>query len=158
MAKIVSLKNLIFYILNLQSSKTIVLATGCFDILHQAHFDFLKAAKRQGDLLIVGLESDQRVKILKGNNRPKNNWQKRAKGLAKSDLVDFIFSLPEKFNHEKEHLKLLLLIKPKILAVSQNTPFLELKRKLIKKAGARLFVFPFNFKYSTSKILTKKTT
>ncbi len=131
-----------------------VLATGCFDILHQGHKAFLKASKKQGELLIIGLESDKRVRQLKGKARPINNWQKRAEALVKLKVVDFIFSLPEDFNDPKDHLALLQLIKPKILAVSENTPFLEKKRKMIKKIRGKLFVFPFNHRYSTTKLLS----
>lgn len=146
--KIVSLENL-------KTNKTLVLATGCFDVLHPAHKAFLKAAKKQGDLLAVGLESDKRVKVLKGKSRPINSWSKRAAGLARLNEVDFVFPLPKKFDQSEFHLKLLQLIKPKILAVSENTPYLEKKRKLIEKIGGKLFIFPFNPRYSTSRLLTK---
>lgn len=156
MKKIISLKYLKFYLLDFISNKTLVLVTGCFDILHQAHKAFLKAAKKQGDLLIVGLEPDKRVTELKGKGRPVNSWQKRAKNLAKLSWVDFIFPLPKNFSQSKYHLELLQLIKPRILAVSQNTPYLEKKRKLIKKVGGKLFVFPFNPQYSTTKLFLSK--
>lgn len=155
MSKIIFLKQLI-KILNTQYSiLNIVLVTGCFDILHLAHKEFLKAAKKQGDLLIVGLESDKRITELKGKGRPVNSWQKRAENLAKLNWVDFIFPLPKNFSQSKYHLELLQLIKPKILAVSQNTPHLEKKRKLIKRVGGKLFIFPFNPQYSTTRLLTK---
>ena len=176
MAKIVSFKQLISQFLNadvsvehlrqnrrdfsISSKHKVVLVTGCFDLFHQAHKDFLRTAKKQGDVLIIGLESDKRVKQLKGKGRPINSWQKRAEELAQLkgasatfDVVDFIFPLPEKFNDLKDHFKLLQLIKPKILAVSKNTPYLEKKKKLIKKVGGKLFVFPFNSRYSTTRLL-----
>ena len=53
--------------------KKIVLATGCFDILHPAHLEFLALAKEQGDVLIVGLETDARVRQLKGKDRPNHH-------------------------------------------------------------------------------------
>ena len=135
--------------------KKVVLVTGCFDVLHQGHKAFLKAAKKQGDILIIGLESDKRIKKLKGKNRPINSWRKRAKNLAKIEEIDDIFPLPEKFDSLRDHLKLLQLIKPNVLALSENTPYIKEKKKLIKKIGAKLFVFPHNSKYSTTKLLTR---
>lgn len=153
--KIFSLAKLVKIIHSQYSRAEIVLATGCFDLLHPAHKAFLKAAKKQGNLLIVGLETDKRVSLLKGENRPVNCWQNRAKNLVKLKEVDFIFPLPEKFNQRKEHLKLLKMINPKILALSKNTPFLNNKKELIKKIKGRIFIFPYNPKYSTTKLLTK---
>ncbi|MFC1711138.1 adenylyltransferase/cytidyltransferase family protein [Patescibacteria group bacterium] len=154
--KIITVSDLKSCLPRLRQTSTLVLATGCFDVLHQAHIDFLKAAKNKGDLLIVGLEKDQRVTALKGKNRPINNWQKRVDSLAKLKMVDFVFSLPNTFSNSKDHLKLLKLIKPDIFAVSQNTPNLEKKQKLVEKIKAKLFIFPFNQKYSTTSLLTKQ--
>lgn len=151
--KIISLKNLKSYILNY---KSIVLVTGCFDVLHPAHKDFLKAVKEQGDVLVIGLESDTRVKFLKGKNRPINNWQKRAKNLSLISMVDFIFPLPAKFNLEKDHLQILKLIKPQVLAISEHDKNLKQKKKLIERVGGKLFIFPFDNKYSTTKLLKNK--
>jgi len=133
--------------------KKIVLATGCFDLLHQGHRKFLKAAKAQGDLLIVGLETDKRVRQLKGKGRPINKLAARLKNLAKIKVVDLVFPLPESFGDVQAHLELLRLVKPDILALSQNTPHIEVKKKLIEKTGGRLFVFPFDNRFSTSKLI-----
>ena len=133
-----------------------VLATGCFDLLHSEHKKFFRAAKKQGDLLIVGLESDKRVKKLKGKNRPINPWKKRAEKLAAFEEIDLIFPLPEKFSQSKYHLKLLQLIKPDIMAVSENTPYIKEKRKLMKRVGGKLkIILPYNPKISTTKLLKK---
>jgi len=154
MKKIISLNSLKSYIIN-HKSKIIVLATGCFDILHFAHKDFLKTAKQQGDLLIVGLESDKRVKKLKGDNRPINTLKTRSENLAQLKWVDFIFSLPQNFNQPNHHLKLLQLIKPNILAISENDKYLNQKKKIINQIGKQLYIFPYNSKYSTTTLLTK---
>lgn len=155
MGKILSLKKLLKLLSSKYSSKKKVLITGCFDILHQAHKEFLKAAKDQGELVIIGLESDTRVKKLKGGDRPINSFNKRAKALALLNQPDFIFPLPKNFNNKKSHRQLLQLIKPDILAVSENTPFLKKKKDLVKKRKRKLFIFPHNSKYSTTKLLTK---
>ena len=67
--------------LNLHPQK-IVFTNGCFDILHVGHINTLLAARREGDLLIVGLNSDSSVKRLKGPSRPINSHNERAQLLA----------------------------------------------------------------------------
>jgi len=156
MQKIVSLKEIKKLLSARFKSKNAVLATGCFDLLHQAHKDFLTAAKAQGDVLVVGLESDKRIEQLKGKARPINHWQKRAEALAKLSVVDFIFPLPETFDKPESHQQLLQLIKPKVLAVSENSPYLKSKKKLCRLNGVRIFIFPFNPLYSTTKTISLK--
>ena len=56
-----------------KQNKTVVFTNGCFDILHVGHLRYLNEAKRQGDVLIVGVNSDDSVKRLKGESRPINN-------------------------------------------------------------------------------------
>lgn len=153
MSYIVSLKKLSKLLITNYSLLNIVLVTGCFDLLHQAHKDFLKAAKAQGDILVLGLETDKRISQLKGKKRPINNWEKRAENLARLKIADYIFPLPESFYKPQAHLKLLHLIKPKILAVSQSTPHLAEKKRLSAQVKAKIYLFPHNPKYSTSKIL-----
>ena len=131
-----------------------VLVTGVFDILHLEHKKFLKAAKKQGDLLLVGLETDARVKKLKGSNRPINSLQTRIKNLMSWGIADQIFALPKKFNSQKDHRALINQIKPNILAVSSHTPNLPAKRKLMGSIGGTLkIVHPFNPKISVTKLL-----
>ena len=62
-----------------KESKKIVFTNGCFDLLHVGHVRYLSMAKELGDYLIVGLNSDQSVKKLKGKNRPINIFEDRAK-------------------------------------------------------------------------------
>jgi len=69
---------------------TIVAVNGCFDLLHEGHKHFLKVAKTYGDVLIVGLNSDDSVKALKGEGRPIQNEHDRAKNLLELPEVDFV--------------------------------------------------------------------
>lgn len=155
--KIINMDKLIDLLPKKFRMKDIVLTTGCFDILHKAHKDFLQAAKKQGDLLIVGLESDKRVKELKGRGRPINKWEERAKNLSLIQTVDYIFLLGTNINKRKGEIELLTQIKPKVLAVSENTPFLEVKKKLTDLSHIKLFIFPYNKHFSTTKIILSKT-
>ncbi len=138
--------------------KKIVLATGCFDILHPAHLEFLALAKEQGDVLIVGLETDARVRQLKGKDRPINTWKKRAANLGQLKSVGRVVLLPAPFDQSAHHLAFLKKIKPVVLALSENTPYLEKKEKIAQKLGIKVYIFPFNPQYSTSKLIfTRKS-
>ena len=68
--------------------KKVVFTNGCFDILHTGHISLLETAKRQADVLIVGLNTDDSIKRLKGNDRPINNEYDRAKVLSALEAVD----------------------------------------------------------------------
>lgn len=133
---------------------TLVLVTGIFDVLHQEHKKFLKAAKQPGDILLVGLESDARTRQLKGKNRPLNLINIRLQNLTKWGIADYIFPLPETFKTSQDHEKLIKKIKPDILAISSHTPNQPQKKKLIEKYGGQLkVVLSHNPKISTSKII-----
>ncbi|MFR1676463.1 MAG: D-glycero-beta-D-manno-heptose 1-phosphate adenylyltransferase [Fusobacterium sp.] len=74
--------------LKLQGKK-VVFTNGCFDILHVGHLRYLNEAKKQGDILIVGVNSDSSVRQLKGEGRPINNEIDRAEMLSGLKAVDF---------------------------------------------------------------------
>ncbi len=78
-----------------QQGKTIVFTNGCFDILHVGHVSYLEEAKSLGDVLILGLNADASVKRLKGDTRPINTYEDRAKVLAGLSSVDCIISFEE---------------------------------------------------------------
>ena len=90
--------------------KKIVFTNGCFDLLHAGHVKYLEAAKNFGDILIVGLNSDESVRLLKGKNRPINLQADRAYILASMEVVDFVVI----FNDETPY-NLIKAIKPTIL-------------------------------------------
>lgn len=134
--------------------KTIVLTTGIFDLLHHEHKKFLKAAKKAGDILLVGLESDLRTQQLKGPNRPINSLKVRLQNLAALNIADYIFALPQKFTSPTNHQALIKKIKPHILAISSHTPNQQAKRRIMKKYGGKLkIVLPHNLRVSTTKTI-----
>ncbi len=73
----------------------IVLANGCFDILHVGHVRYLEDARSRGDLLIVALNTDTSVRALKGPNRPRVTLEERAELVAALRCVDFVTSFDE---------------------------------------------------------------
>ena len=75
--------------------KKVVFTNGCFDILHGGHIEFLRQAKKMGDMLVVAINSDESVRKLKGNGRPIKNQMERASILAALKYVDCITIFPE---------------------------------------------------------------
>lgn len=88
---------------NIRKNRKIVFTNGCFDILHVGHIRYLKEAKSLGDILVVGVNTDNSVKKLKGPARPIQNENDRAEILSSLESVDFVvlFSeeTPEKLIH-----------------------------------------------------------
>ena len=91
-------------------NKKIVFTNGCFDILHLGHVKYLEEAKNFGDILIVGINSDESVKKLKGNDRPINSEYDRSYILASLDVVDYVVVFSE-----DTPLNLIKKIKPHVL-------------------------------------------
>ena len=78
-----------------EAGSTIVFTNGCFDIIHRGHIELLSAAKKKGDRLVVGLNGDQSVKRLKGNDRPLQSVEDRAMILDAIKSVDMVVSFEE---------------------------------------------------------------
>lgn len=78
-----------------RKDKKIVWTNGCFDILHTGHVKYLKEAKSFGDVLILGLDSDESVRKLKGPGRPINSELERAEILSSMEFIDYIIIFPE---------------------------------------------------------------
>ncbi len=107
--KIVSKKD-ILNILKNHKDKKVVFTNGCFDILHTGHVKYLQKAKSFGDILIIGLNSDDSVRRLKGESRPINRFEDRAYLLSALECVDFVVGFEEDTPY-----KLIKSIKPDIL-------------------------------------------
>jgi len=93
-----------------KTNKKIIFTNGCFDILHVGHVKYLEKAKKLGDILIVGINSDNSVKKLKGDKRPINNLYDRSCVLASLNSVDFVIPFDE-----ETPIKLIKAIVPDIL-------------------------------------------
>lgn len=138
--------------------KTLTLVTGVFDLLHEEHFIFLKKAKKLGDLLLVGLEADLRVRQMKGDDRPINSQAARLANLQKLGIADFVFFLPEQFSKSENHRALISKVKPDFMAISSNTLFQAEKSRILTEFSAQLVVVhDFNPEFSSSKIINKIT-
>jgi D-glycero-beta-D-manno-heptose 1-phosphate adenylyltransferase len=93
-----------------RSGRRIVFTNGCFDILHAGHVRYLSEARSYGDILVVGLNSDKSVKLIKGENRPIIPELQRAEVLTGLWCVDYVTLF-----HESDPLKLIEKLKPDIL-------------------------------------------
>jgi rfaE bifunctional protein nucleotidyltransferase chain/domain len=129
-----------------------VLVGGCFDILHIGHVKFLSEARGMGDCLIVLLESDKKSRKLKGRNRPVFIQSERAEMLSSLRSVDLVVLLPMMEN-DKDYLNLITKIKPGIIAVTENDPNIEKKRRQAEEAGGELKIIPLTKTFSSSKLV-----
>jgi len=93
----------------------VVFTNGCFDVVHRGHIEFLQFCKAQGDIVVVGLNSDSSVKTIKGPERPINNQYDRAAVLAALETVDYIIVFDE-----PEPLELIKKVKPDILVKGKD--------------------------------------
>lgn len=117
--------------------KKIVLAGGCFDILHSGHIKYLQNSKKQGDLLFVLLESDESIKRLKGKKRPINNQKDRSFILSSLKSVDFIVNLPL-LKKDDDYDRLINLLKPDIIATTRGDTKRKDKERQAKLINARV--------------------
>jgi len=150
MAGIVNLRQLGRF-LPKEGRSRIVLTGGCFDILHIGHVRFLSEAKKMGDYLVVLLEGDRKVKELKGRNRPLFVQKERAEMLSALGSVDLVVLLPPLENN-RSYLDLVKKIRPSVIAVTENDPRLEEKKKQARKIGGKLKVVPLTKRFSTSNL------
>jgi rfaE bifunctional protein nucleotidyltransferase chain/domain len=130
---------------------TVVLANGCFDVLHAGHVRYLKAAKSIGDVLVVGINSDEQVATLKGAGRPLLPESERAEIVAALAAVDFVTI----FN-EPTVGSLLMEIKPDIHA--KGTDYTEdtvPERDVVRSFGGRTAIVGDPKDHSTSDMIRR---
>ena len=134
-----------------QKGKKIIFTNGCFDILHAGHVEYLEAARDLGDKLIVGVNSDQSVKELKGKNRPLNKLEHRAKVLSSLKCVDAVVLFGE-----KTPIKLISAVKPDILVKGGDYKINEIVGyEEVIKSGGKVVTIPLVKGLSTTKIIQK---
>jgi rfaE bifunctional protein nucleotidyltransferase chain/domain len=136
--KVLSIKNAARLSKRLQQQgKRIVLAGGCFDILHIGHLHFLQNAKKRGDTLFVMLESDASIKKLKGKDRPINTQRIRAEILAALSTVDAVILLPQLQSNDAYD-SVILQLKPAIIATTIGDPNRSHKLRQAKLVDGQL--------------------
>lgn len=131
--------------------KKVVATNGCFDILHVGHVRYLQKSKSFGDILVVGLNSDISVKILKGETRPINPQEDRAEVLCALACVDYVVMFDE-----KSPVDLLDLIKPDIYTKGGDYTLETLpEADVILKNNGKVEFIDFVEGKSTTKIIDK---
>lgn len=131
-------------------NKTVVLAGGCFDILHIGHIKFLEKAKKTGDYLFILLESDKTTRKLKGKKRPINTQGDRAQILAAISYVDYVVLL-DNMNSNKDYDEVVYKLKPDVIATTKNDPQGIHNKRQAKKINAKVV-------YVINRIKNKSTT
>ncbi len=131
--------------------KKIVFANGCFDLLHVGHLRYLEGAKKHGDVLVVGLNSDASVRKLKGAGRPLTPLRERAEIIAGLGCVDYVIEFGEPSAE-----KTLRLLKPHIQAkgtdyTAESVP----EAKVMKELGGRVVISGDAKNHSSTALLRK---
>ena len=133
------------------TGKTIVFTNGCFDIIHGGHIEFLQKAKAMGDLLVVGLNSDESVRELKGEGRPIKSEGERANIISALKYVDYITifddDTPEEVIRE---------VQPDILVKGDDYKMDEVVgREIVEGYGARVELIPIVHGLSTTRTVER---
>jgi rfaE bifunctional protein nucleotidyltransferase chain/domain len=129
----------------------VVLANGCFDVLHVGHVRYLAGARNEGDLLIVAVNSDEQVRQQKGENRPVLPETERAEIVAALESVSYVTIFDEPTVEE-----LLLALKPDVHAKGTDyTVDTVPEREVVRSYGGRVAIVGDPKDHSTSQILSR---
>ncbi|HUR45566.1 MAG TPA: adenylyltransferase/cytidyltransferase family protein [Candidatus Saccharimonadales bacterium] len=118
--------------------RRLVATNGCFDILHLGHVTYLEAARKEGDALLVAVNSDASVSAIKGPNRPVNNEQDRAAVLSALASVDAVLVF-----YEPDAMRMLAEVKPDIYAKGGDYTIDTInqdERRLVESQGGKVVV------------------
>lgn len=136
-----------------ERGRRLVVTNGCFDLLHAGHVTYLEAARNEGDALLVGLNSDDAVRELKGPGRPVNSEADRALVVAALQSVDAVYIF-----RERDAVKFLEAVQPDLYAkggdytldtINQN------ERRVIERLGGRIVLLAHVPGKSTTALLAK---
>ncbi|MGC9188907.1 MAG: D-glycero-beta-D-manno-heptose 1-phosphate adenylyltransferase [Sulfurihydrogenibium sp.] len=134
-----------------KEGKKIVFTNGCFDIIHAGHVDYLEKAKSLGDFLVVGLNSDESVRRLKGKDRPVNPQEHRKKVLSALKPVDLVIIFDEDTPE-----RLIKEIKPDVLVKGGDWKVENIVgADFVKSYGGKVLTIDFVYDTSTTKIISK---
>lgn len=134
-----------------QDDFRIVFTNGCFDLMHSGHAVYLEEALAQGDILVVGVNSDESVRRLKGSSRPIIPLQDRMLMLAALEAVDYVVSFEENTPYN-----LIMALKPDVLVKGGDwTPAQIVGSDLVLARGGVVKSLVFKDGVSTSLIIEK---
>ena len=140
---------------NIQKDKTmkVVLAGGCFDILHYGHITFIQEARSAGDMLILLLESDEFIEQIK-KKKPAHTQQQRAEILAALEYVDYVVLLPFLQNPDSDYKQIVRDICPSIIALTAGDTKETQKKKLARLINAKTLIISYLSSFSSSQLIT----
>jgi rfaE bifunctional protein nucleotidyltransferase chain/domain len=131
--------------------KTVVFTNGVFDLLHPGHVRYLADARRQGDALVVGVNSDRSVRAIKGRGRPIFPEQERAEVLAALACVDAVCIFDEETPHA-----IIARLQPDVLVKGDDWAADEIVgRDVVEARGGRVVRIPLAEGYSTTRIVER---
>ena len=134
-----------------EEGKSIVFSNGCFDILHRGHVEYLSKAADLGDKLIIGLNTDDSVKRLKGPSRPVNDEKARAILLAALEFVDAVV-----FFEEDTPYNLIRRVQPDVLVKGKDYKAEDIVGyDIVTAKGGKVETIELVDGFSTTKILEK---
>ena len=127
----------------------IIFTNGCFDLLHVGHIRYLEEAKALGDILVVGINSDQSVRRIKGPYRPILPEEERAEILSGLGCVDYITIFDE-----ADPLELISFLRPHILVKGGDwTKETTVGKEVVEQSGGEVIILPFVQGATTSNII-----
>lgn len=139
------------YIQSELANKKIVFTNGCFDILHRGHIMYLNEAAKLGDALVIGLNSDQSVKRLKGEDRPVNGELDRSFMLENLKSVTKVFIFEEDTPYD-----LIQAIQPSVLVKGGDWPIESIiGHDIVTANGGEVLSLNFEDGYSTTNLIEK---
>ena len=134
-----------------RSNTTIVFTNGCFDLLHQGHIDLLCKASSYGDKLVVGINSDESVRKLKGPKRPFDNQNIRKKKLMELKFVDHVLIF-----HNSTPLELIKSVSPNVLIKGADYNLRDIVgAEFVTNLGGKVITIPLTPGYSTTLTIKK---
>jgi rfaE bifunctional protein nucleotidyltransferase chain/domain len=134
-------------------SKKIVFTNGCFDVLHRGHVDYLVQASDLGDLLVIGLNTDESVKRLKGPSRPYLDEETRAYILASMSFVAAVILF-----EEDTPLELIRKVKPDVLVKGSDYKPVEIVgHDLVTSWGGKVLTVDLTPGFSSTQVIGKLT-
>ena len=134
-----------------ESGARIIFANGCFDVLHVGHIRYLEGARKLGDILIVGINSDEQVALQKGAGRPLLSASERAEIVAALESVTYVTIFDEPTVSE-----LLLALKPDVHAKGTDyTPETVPEREVVRSYGGEVAIVGDPKDHSTSAIIER---
>ncbi len=132
-------------------NQKIVFTNGCFDVLHRGHIEFLSFCKKQGDIVVLALNSDKSVKMIKGPDRPLNNQLDRAAVLSALESVDYIVIFDE-----PDPLEIVKKVRPDVLVKGQDWAEKGVVgREFVESIGGKVVLAPIVEGKSTTGIVEK---